>query len=372
MKPLRRLSVVEQIAGHLRDELGCGRWSGKMPGAIQLAAELAASSKTTEAALRLLEAEGLLSGQGPGRSRVIVGTAAPRRALRIGILLHDELARENALSLQIYFEMRQSLENAGFDPFFSTKSQVGLGFDLGRIRRYVERTPANLWVVGAGTREVLELFANQTVPSIALFGRLRGLPIAGVGPDKVAAYAEVTRELLRLGHRHIVMLCRKLRRLPEPGAIERAYLAELAAHGIETSAYNLPDWEESVAGFHARLAELFKISPPTAIIVDEPSLFAAAQQFLASQRLCVPEHVSLVCTDYDASFDWLQPAVSHIRWHIKPVVRRILRWADAVSKGRRDLKQTLIPAEFVRGGTIGPVSCQTEDHTKEDRRPQNG
>jgi hypothetical protein len=75
MKPLRRLSVVEQIAGHLRDELGRGRWRGKMPGAIQLAAELAASSKTTEAALRLLEAEGLLSGQGPQGSEA---NALPR------------------------------------------------------------------------------------------------------------------------------------------------------------------------------------------------------------------------------------------------------------------------------------------------------
>jgi hypothetical protein len=37
------------------------------------------------------------------------------------------------------------------------------------------------------------------------------------------------------------------------------------------------------------------------------------------------------------------------------VVRRIVRWAANVSQGKRDLRQTLTKAEFVAGGTIGPV-----------------
>ena len=233
MSMLRRLSVVEQISGHLRDELGRGRWSGIMPGAIHLAAELAASSKTTEAALRLLETEGLLCGRGPGRSRSIVASpaTAPRSALRIAILLYEELSRDNSMSMQVTLEIQQAIDREGFDSFFCSKTQAGLGFDLLQIRRYVEQTPADGWIVCVGTRELLEWFSNHRVPGIALFGRRRGLPIAGTGPDKVPAYAEVTRELIRLGHRRIVLCCRKLRRLPEPGTVERAYLAELAAQG---------------------------------------------------------------------------------------------------------------------------------------------
>ena len=37
------------------------------------------------------------------------------------------------------------------------------------------------------------------------------------------------------------------------------------------------------------------------------------------------------------------------------MVRRIVRWAANVSRGKHDLRQTLTPAEFVPGGTIGPV-----------------
>jgi hypothetical protein len=37
------------------------------------------------------------------------------------------------------------------------------------------------------------------------------------------------------------------------------------------------------------------------------------------------------------------------------MVRRIVRWAANVASGKKDRRQTLIPAEFVPGGTIGPV-----------------
>jgi DNA-binding LacI/PurR family transcriptional regulator len=87
-------------------------------------------------------------------------------------------------------------------------------------------------------------------------------------------------------------------------------------------------------------------------------LFAAAQQFLAGHNLRVPGHVSLVCTDNDPSFIWCDPAITHIRWHYQPIIRRVVQWANNVSKGRPDRVQTLFPAEFVTGGTIGQVDAR--------------
>ena len=94
---------------------------------------------------------------------------------------------------------------------------------------------------------------------------------------------------------------------------------------------------------------------PTALIVDETPLFIAAQQYLVGRNFRVPEQVSLVSTDYDASLRWCRPPIAHIRWHSEPIVRRIVRWAKAVSQHRADVKQVDFPAEFVPGGTIGPV-----------------
>lgn len=71
----------EQVAAHLREGLLQGRWSGLLPGRQRLARELGVSGKIVEAALGLLELEGLLAGQGPRRRRGIVvpvGTTKPR------------------------------------------------------------------------------------------------------------------------------------------------------------------------------------------------------------------------------------------------------------------------------------------------------
>lgn len=69
----------------------------------------------------------------------------------------------------------------------------------------------------------------------------------------------------------------------------------------------------------------------------------------------MPEDVSLVCTDDDPYFAWCLPSVAHIRWDSAPLVRRIVRWVDNLSRGRDDVRQVMVPAEFVAGGTIGPA-----------------
>ena len=354
MENWRVLTAAEQVAERLRAELYQGGWGGRMPGGSQLAVELGVGSNTMEAALRLLELEGLLVPQGAGRRRRIVlpeGKAA--RPLRVAILDHDPPAVSLAEGYMV--ETVHRLGEAGHSVIFADKCLLELGMDMGRLARLVAKTEADAWVVSAGSREVLEWFAAQPLPAFALFGRLRGLPIAAVGPDKMPAALAATRALIEHGHRRIVLLARRMRRLPVPGTYERTLLAELAVHGIETGAFNLPDWEETSAGFNTCLKEMFRHTPPTALILDEVLFLAATQQFLAGRGLRVPGDVSLLCTDADPAFAWCQPAIAHIRWDSRPVVRRVLRWAANVSRGKDDRHQTFTKTEFVPGGTIGPA-----------------
>jgi DNA-binding LacI/PurR family transcriptional regulator len=341
------------VAAHLRVGLLDGRWRGVMPGKSRLARELGVSDKNVVVALGELEREGLLVGQGPRRVRLIVTPGkVSTRPLRVAILAYES----PALAAGYMVDLRHSLAEAGHSAFCAGKSLLELGMKVSAIARLVEKTQADALVVDAGSREVLEWLSAQPMPSMALFGRRRGLPIAAVGPDKPPVMALVTRTLIELGHRRIVLLCRRIRRRPEPGESERAFLNELEAHGIATGAYHLPDWEESISGFHGLLESLFRLTPPTALIIDESPFFVAAQQFLAGRELRVPGDVSLVCTDASPDFSWCQPPITHIRWDSRPVVRRIVRWAANVSHGRKDLRQTLTPAKFVPGGTIGPVN----------------
>jgi DNA-binding LacI/PurR family transcriptional regulator len=360
----RFLTITEQVAAYLRGEILRGRWGEKLPGTPHLAEHLGVNFKTVSAALRTLEREGILVAQGAGRKRLIlipdVDVAQP---MRVGILVNEPAD----FRLEYMVEIRHALEKAGHEVIPVSelrRAQVEQGNPnslvdparrVARISRLVKQTAADAWVVSAGSREVLEWFSEQAWPTIALFGRRRGLPIASTGVDKPAVIAEATRKLIGLGHRRIVLLCRRMRRLPRPGESERSFLNELSANGIQPGAYHLPDWEESIDGFFSLLESLFQITPPTALLIDEVPFFTATQQFLARRRILVPEDVSLICMDPDPSFAWCRPAITHIRWDYLPIERRIVRWAAAVSRGKQDLRQNSIPAELVIGGTIGPV-----------------
>ena len=214
------LSITDQAAEHLRAEILRGRWTGTLPGRHQLAAELSLNSKTVEAALRQLEADGLLVPQGAGRRRRInpKGGSATR-ALRIAILPFD-LEADRKVDYMV--DLHHSLLEAGHAVFYTPRSLTELHFDLGKIARLVEGTRADAWVVLAGSREVPQWFAARPEPAFAIFGQREGLPIASFGPDKAPACAAATRRFIELGHQRIVLLCRRARRVPVPSLHRRA------------------------------------------------------------------------------------------------------------------------------------------------------
>ena len=346
------LSLADQVTEHLRGEILRGRWSGALPGKHQLAAELGVNNKTVEGALRQLEQTGLLLGQGAGRRRLI----NPRqrlssRALRIALLMNDHELDEKT---KLVLEIKHALAAAGHTVITLPKSLASVRFDPGGVAALVRKTEADAWVVLAASRGVLEWFASQPIPAFAVFGNRAGIRIPAVAPDKPPVIAEATRHLIGLGHRRIVLLARRAVRLPHPTAGIAAYLDTLREHGCQTGEFNLPDWEETNAGFHACLRSLFRATPPTALIVDEVTYFVATMQFLLREGLRVPAEVSLICTDDDVALSHCDPPVSCMRWDLQPVIRRLVQWAANVSRGKTDFAQTLTPAEFVPGGTVGP------------------
>jgi DNA-binding LacI/PurR family transcriptional regulator len=350
MPELTILSPSEQVAAHLREELLRGRWGKTMAGGPSLAAALGIDKKTVEAALGLLEEERLLVPQGPGRPRRIVLPAkAASPSLRVAILNYEPLAQVEAK----VFLLKQKLINEGHTVFFASKSQMELRFDVARIARLVEQTPADAWIVHSGSRSVLAWFAERETPVFAMFGQRRSLAIAGVGPDLAAAGRAATRRLIELGHRRIVVLARESQRAGGAGAADRAIFEEMSAHGLPTGSYNLPEWEDSPEDFRRVLDELFRHTPPTALIIDEPFLLHAAREHLGRRRISAPEQVSLICSEPDPTFAWLTPSVAHMSHDREIIERCIVRWANHIAHGKDDRRQILTKAEFVEGGTVG-------------------
>jgi len=352
MAIFRPLSMIEQVAAYLRTELAGGRWKGAMPGVYQLVEEIQVSRKTVDAALQVLEKEGLLAGQGAGKRRKITlpkDLALP--SMRVQILLYEEDDRK----VGYFLNLQHRLLEAGFVSAFADKTLLELGMDEKKVARFVKKNEADAWIVVAGSREVLQWFAGQPAPAFAIFGRIANMPLASSAPKKAPALISALNRLTELGHRRIVMLAREERRTPVPGFVGRLFLGELEARGIPVGPYNLPDWEDSVQGFHDRLDSLFGATPPTALMISVASHFFAAMQYLSLRGIHAPRDVSLICFDPDPGFAYCQPAISHINWDPKPLINVVMRWANQIRKGKNVRRTHPIKAEFIEGGTVGPA-----------------
>jgi DNA-binding LacI/PurR family transcriptional regulator len=343
---MKTFSVAEQVASHLREGLQQGKWTGVMPGRDRLARELGVHGSTVERALGQLEQEGLLQSGGPGKRRKIAAKKIAPGGTRVVILLYEP---EDVLDHRIA-EIQQHLHAAGHRPSFASKAMSELKHDPKRIMAMMKAHPAEAWIVLAAARSVLQILSETSTPTFALFGAMSNLRIAGTGARKIEALGDCIDHLYRKGCRRIVMLIRGEGKTTGLNMTGRVFFEELNKRNLSQSSYNLPEWENTPDGLHRCLDELFKVTPPDAILVDDWILLYAIQRFISHKRGLAFRQVECVTTDYHPSFKWCQPAVPHFYWDHTKVVRRVVQWVDHVAQGKEDRKVKLIEARFVPGG----------------------
>lgn len=361
MSTLRRQSLVELTSQHLREGIGEGRWGRNLPGVLKFAKELGVSKDTVRAALLCLEEDGTIRAVGPGkRRRITLKPGATRRALRVAILLEDSLPSNNAHSLELILSMKYAIEAAGHVCVIGEKSLKQMS-GLIQVARSVRATKAESWIVYGGRRDVLEWFAKRKIPVLAIGGRCLDLPIASAYTDVSRAMSATVEALIAHGHRRIVLLCGSVWRDPAPGRSAKSFLEALRRHDIKVSEFNLPSWKETPEGFEAMMKSLFCATPPTALVIGEPSFCVAARIFLAERGLAVPRDVSLVSILPDPAFSLHHPVIAHFEWTIPALVDRAVRWIKAAAQGKSDHETTVFHAKFRPSGTIAAARKQLRD-----------
>ena len=351
MKDFQPQSVAEQVAEHLRNELKRGSFSEAFPSVYNLASDLGVNHKTVKAAIKVLECEGLLINQGRGCARKVVESAIePLEAMRVGVFYYDSHTASQSYAL----DLKQALVEKGYVPVIVPKTlQDDFKMNCKRIAKFAQTFNVDAWIVYAGSSEVLEWFATSGVPSFAIYGRLNAVDIAGVAVRKSEVTSEVLKRLVSYGHKRIVKIVRAERRKPNYGLPERLFLEELESHGISTSSYNIPDWEESPGGLDELLSNLFRVTPPTALIIGDAVLFHSVQNHLSRRGINAPEDISFFCNDYDECFDWVTPTITHLKWDYRPTIRRAVQWLKNISERQEDTNVSYYNAKLIEGETIG-------------------
>jgi DNA-binding LacI/PurR family transcriptional regulator len=238
MKPMPRLSVIEQTANHLRQGICEIRWGGRFPGVPTITRECEVSANVARAAVRLLEAEGWLEPAGHGRRRRIASAkdgALTARVLRVGILLREPKPSLDPGFHEAILQIVHLLEEAGHAVFFTPKTQTELSHSLPRLRRMVEDSPADAWIVIDGSSPLLAWFSEQKTQTLAIGGQIGALPISSVSPNLISAGTEAMQRLIELGHRRIVLICSRNERAGAhlPNHTVKSALERLSACGGE-------------------------------------------------------------------------------------------------------------------------------------------
>lgn len=357
MQPLRRLNLSEHTAQHLRDGFRSGRWSGSLPGVWRLSQELGLSRDAVRAALRLLEAEGLVTHGGAGRNRQVATPSSrdSRRSLRVGILLPAPLEKDNAHTHELILTARHAVEAAGHICFIAPKTNADFRHRPERIRRYLADCAADAWILYSARRTVLEVAATGEVPVFALGGPAKGLPVAGSRADLAAPIQNCIDLLVGHGHQSIVLIGPPSWRQPAPSASAQAFLERLQHHGIRTDPrFNLPDWEHTPEGLEALLRALFFATPPSALLIMEPECLGPVLVFLAARGLRVPAQVSVVNILPDPMQSFYRPAIAHFQWPIQPHLKRIIQWVNTIARGQTEHRMTTTEPVFVPAESIAP------------------
>lgn len=231
-----------------------------------------------------------------------------------------------------------------------------LRFDPDRIEAMIKNHAADAWIVYSGSKQILEKFIQLSLPAFSLFGRMSGLPIAGSGTDIIAALRESIKQLHELGHRKIVMLTRSQLSESSFGLTEKTFIQELEKHHLQHSAYNLVGWDNTTRGLHECLERLFQVTPPTAIFVDEWTVYNAVQNFLLRKRGIDYRKVICISMDHHPSFSLYNPPAPHFYWDPVTVAQQAVRWISNISRGKHVVRQKLIEAEFRGRDLLTPIS----------------
>lgn len=312
MKPvIARATLPVRVADLIEAGLRSGQWQHGLPGYRKLAAEFEVSWRTAGAALKLVEARGLLKPAAPGQSRTPAAAPRGKTAPRSGNLLilwsaphsADLLMRDEIHALAAFWEKhRGRVHMVTVDyarhrrpaPFMAAQREKC------RAAAVLLALPPAAWIQSA---------VEMKLPVYCIGGEQNGLQgFSGHGYPAGIEIEAAVRRLRGLGHRRLL--------IPSSPASERLLSTIRAAFAsgcggnvsAEEVARACPVFQESVPEvWQTYWASAFAGQHPTAVICVHEKWVFSLYGYCAAQRLRIPDDVSVLSMTSSETLSWCHP-----------------------------------------------------------------
>lgn len=279
----------EQLADELRRRLRLGEWGDRLPGQRVLMVQFGVSRPMLEKAVARLKVSGELAD---GRRRAAYRAVArkPGTGGTGSLLIYSLAPEQHTNEALLLLERMLAVMPAPADRLRVDRI-LGVDEIVDRVLRH-------------GASHVLMAFL-PTEAEAPLLAAGRRLLVVGrrspggaaptVGTDHRVLLAEAFRRVFAAGHKRLSTPV--WRKTPAFAAMVREVAAaEYARAGLPRSPeFDTPVIDDPLPGaMHDCVVKLFRITPPTALILHEFPQWMAATSVLSGLRLRVPEEVSTV------------------------------------------------------------------------------
>ncbi|MCB1095674.1 MAG: substrate-binding domain-containing protein [Verrucomicrobiae bacterium] len=361
----KRHSLLAETTAILREAVRSGRWQGSLPGERKLCSQMQIGRDTLRAAIRQMEREGLIAPGQAGRRRQITSvhsatgvvdrSPAGQHGVIVFLTPHHRERLHETLLLEVDV-LRERLAGSGYRLEVVTNSKV---FTLSRPNKALEKLnsdfPADAWVLHQTTAPIQRWFADKGPPCL-LHGQPQGVDLPAVDIDYTAVGRHAGGYLIRQGHRNVTLV--------RPHAPLRGL--DMAEAGLQNAFSKHPGetlappttMRETESGDARALAESIRRlmqSPrrPTALVLTRTRQVLTVLSFLATQRMRVPEDLSLIALDYSPNFDYIVPQIACYRSDAETTARIVFRKVleIAASGSAVHSPQPLMP-DFIAGASV--------------------
>lgn len=202
---------------------------------------------------------------------------------------------------------------------------------------------------GQSSKQDLRRLCEDQVPFVCIGKRtIPGLVIRCVDPEYQAIYADVTRKLIKLGHRHIGFI---------GGTDNEPDQDKLAGYRRAVDVANLPRIEcldsdtHNVKGMVDFLRRPDR--PSTALIVNYSHVITELCTELTRRSLSIPADISLVAFDAIGAQYGSLP-LAHIQMKKQDMAKQAVTLLRDTLKGETEQIVAKVPCHFVDGESIAP------------------